>query len=150
MNFNKVILVGNLTRDPELRSLPSGQPVVSFGLATNRNWKGQDGEKKQDTQFHNIVMFGRLAEIANQYLKKGSLTLVEGRIQTRSWDGQDGQKKYRTEIVAESMQLGPRPANQAQNPQTTDEKPQQNSDEQLDTVEYGDDEEEINPDEIPF
>lgn len=147
MNLNKIFLVGNLTRDPELRSLPSGHPVTSFGLATNRIWKGQDGEKKQDTQFHNIVMFGRLAEIANQYLKKGSLVLVEGRIQTRSWDGQDGQKKYRTEIVAESMQLGPRPASQVQSANETAQKP---ADEQLDTVEYGEGEEEINPDEIPF
>src|SRR3989344_4923197 len=107
MNLNKIFLIGNLTRDPELRSLPSGVNVASFGLATNRFYT-KDGQKQQDTQFHNIVAFGRLAEISKQYLNKGSLLMVEGRIQNRSWQGQDGQKKYRTEVVAESMQLGPR------------------------------------------
>ena len=100
MNLNKVFLIGNLTRDPELRNLPSGAAVVSFGLATNRVWKDKQGEKQEDAQFHNIVVFGRQAEIVNQYLTKGSLVLIEGRIQTRSWDGKDGSKQYRTEIVA--------------------------------------------------
>src|SRR3989344_5096250 len=110
MNFNKAFLIGNLTRDPELRTLPSGQPVVNFGVATNRMWKNKEGQPQQQAEFHNIVLFGRLAEIAKQYLKKGSLVMVEGRIQTRSWEGQDGQKKYRTEIIGESLQLGPRNA----------------------------------------
>src|SRR3989344_1232751 len=83
MNLNKVFLIGNLTRDPELRNLPSGAAVVSFGLATNRVWKDKQGEKQEDAQFHNIVVFGRQAEIVNQYLTKGSLVLIEGRIQTR-------------------------------------------------------------------
>ena len=108
MNLNKVFLIGNLTRDPELRSLPSGQAVVNFGLATNRIWKGKDGLQQKQAEFHNIVMFGRLAEIAKQYLAKGSMIMIEGRIQNRSWEGQDGQKKYRTEIVAEGLQMGPR------------------------------------------
>ncbi len=108
MNLNKVFLVGNLTRDPELRNLPSGAAVASFGMATNRVWKNQQGEKQEDVQFHNIVVFGRQAEIVSQYLAKGSLILVEGRIQTRSWDGKDGSKQYRTEIVAERIQFGPR------------------------------------------
>lgn len=108
MNLNKVLLVGNLTRDPELRNLPSGAAVASFGMATNRVWKNQQGEKQEEVQFHNIVVFGRQAEIVNQYLAKGSLILVEGRIQTRSWDGKDGSKQYRTEIVAERIQFGPR------------------------------------------
>lgn len=108
MNLNKVFLVGNLTRDPELRNLPSGIAVASFGMATNRVWKNQQGEKQEDVQFHNIVVFGRQAEIVSQYLAKGSLILVEGRIQTRSWDGKDGSKQYRTEIVAERIQFGPR------------------------------------------
>lgn len=108
MNLNKVFLIGNLTRDPELRNLPSGTAVVSFGIATNRVWKDKQGEKQEDTQFHNIVVFGRQAEIANQYLNKGSLVMIEGRIQTRSWDGKDGSKQYRTEIVAETIQFGPR------------------------------------------
>ncbi|MBN2197860.1 single-stranded DNA-binding protein [Candidatus Wolfebacteria bacterium] len=108
MNLNKVFLIGNLTRDPELRALPSGTPVASFGIATNRVWKDQQGQKQEEVQFHNIVVFGRQAEIVSQYLKKGSLALIEGRIQTRSWDAKDGTKQYRTEIVAERIQFGPR------------------------------------------
>lgn len=109
MNLNKAILVGRLTRDPEVKSLPSGQQVASFGLATSRFYKDKEGEKQQQTEFHNIVFFGRIAEIASQYLKKGSLTLIEGRIQTRSWeDKETGKKIYRTEIIGESLQLGPR------------------------------------------
>ena len=110
MNLNKVFLIGNLTRDPELKTLPSGTPVASFGVATNRVWKNQQGERQEEAQFHNIVVFGRQAETTSQYLTKGSLVLVEGRIQTRSWDGQDGKKNYRTEIVAERVQFGPKGA----------------------------------------
>lgn len=112
MNLNKVFLIGNLTRDPELRSLPSGAPVVSFGVATNRVWKNKEGQKQEDVQFHNIVVFGRQAEIVNQYLSKGSLVLVEGRLQNREWEGKDGLKKNRTEIVAERIQFGPRSSGQ--------------------------------------
>ena len=100
MNLNKVFIIGNLTRDPELNNLPSGTAVASFGVATNRVWKDQKGEKKEDVQFHNIVSFGRQAEVVSQYLKKGSMIFVEGRLQTQSWEGQDGVKKSRTEIVA--------------------------------------------------
>lgn len=108
MNFNKVIILGNLTRDPEQRTLPSGQPVVNFSVATNRFYTDKSGGKQQMVEFHNVVAFGKLAEICSRYLNKGKLVLVEGRIQTRSWQGQDGAKKYRTEIVMENMQLGPR------------------------------------------
>ncbi len=108
MNLNKVFLIGNMTRDPELRNLPSGAAVASFGVATNRVWKNQQGEKQEEVQFHNVVVFGRQAEIVNQYLSKGSLIFIEGRIQTRSWDCKDGSKQYRTEIVAERIQFGPR------------------------------------------
>jgi len=110
MNLNKAFIIGNLTRDPELRTLPSGAAVASFGIATNRNWTNQSGEKQQDTQFHNIVSFGKQAEIAHQYLKKGGLICIEGRIQTRSWDAPDGSKRYRTEIITERLQMGPRKA----------------------------------------
>ena len=110
MNLNKVLLVGRLTRDPEVRSLPSGQQVTSFGLATDRYFTDKSGQKQQQTDFHNIVMFGRLAEIASQFLAKGSLALIEGRIQTRSWQDASGNKRYRTEIIAQSLQLGPRTA----------------------------------------
>lgn len=107
MNLNKVFVLGNLTRDPEKKNLPSGQLVASFGMATN-SFFTKDGEKKQEVEFHNITTFGRLAEIASQYLKKGSLVLIEGRLRTRNWQDANGVKHYRTEITAQSMQLGPR------------------------------------------
>ena len=106
MSLNKVLLIGNLTRDPELRSTPSGQSVANFSIATNRVWKDpQSGEKKEAVEFHNIVVWRRLAEIAGQYLRKGSKIFLEGRLQTRSWQDQSGTKKYMTEIIAENMQM---------------------------------------------
>ncbi|MEN9413655.1 MAG: hypothetical protein RLZZ342_742 [Candidatus Parcubacteria bacterium] len=107
MYLNKAFIFGNLTRDPELRALPSGMNVCNFSLATNRVFTGKDGKKQEQTDFHNIVVFGRQADTVNQYLKKGSSCLVEGHIQTRSWE-KDGQKQYRTEIVADRVQFGPR------------------------------------------
>lgn len=107
MNFNKAIIAGRLTNDPDRRSLPSGDPVVSFSMATNRYYTTQ-GQKKEEVEFHNVVMFGKMAEIAHQYLKKGSMALIEGRIKTRNWQDQQGLKHTRTEIIAESLQLGPR------------------------------------------
>ena len=108
MNLNKIFVLGNLTRDPESRALPSGQTVANFAVATNRVWNDKSGQKQQDTQFHNVVVFGKMADICVKYLNKGKMVLVEGRIQNRSWDAADGTKKYRTEIVAEGIQLGPR------------------------------------------
>ena len=108
MNLNKVLLLGNLTRDPESRVIPSGQQVVSFGVATNRIWNDASGAKQQKAEFHNVVAWGKLAQICGQYLKKGQLVYIEGRIETKVWDAQDGTKRNRTEIVAESMQMGPR------------------------------------------
>ncbi|MBC7074187.1 single-stranded DNA-binding protein [Candidatus Parcubacteria bacterium] len=108
MNLNKVFLIGRLTKDPEKKILPSGQVVCSFGLATDRFWVDKDGKKQQETEFHNIVLFGKLAEIASQYLKKGKLVFIEGRLKTRTWEDNSGQKKQKTEIVVERMQLGPR------------------------------------------
>ncbi len=108
MYLNKTFIIGNLTRDPEIKALPSGAKVCSFGMATNRVYKDKNGQRQDTTEFHNIVVFGRIAELAAQYLKKGSQALVEGRLQTRSWEA-DGQKKYRTEILAESIQFGSRP-----------------------------------------
>ncbi len=103
---NKAILIGNLGRDPEIRSTPSGQSVASFSLATNRRWRDRDGNRQEHTEWHNIVCWGRLAEIAGQFLTKGKQIYVEGRIQTRSWDDkQSGEKKYRTEIVADNFQM---------------------------------------------
>ncbi len=108
MNLNKAFILGNLTRDPEKRSLPSGQPVVSFGVATNRFFTDRNQEKRKEAEFHNIVLFGRLADIASQYLRKGSLVLIEGRLKTRDWQDSAGIKHYRTEIIGERIQLGPK------------------------------------------
>ena len=105
MYLNKVLLYGNLTRDPELKALPSGQQVASFGLATNRSFKNRDGQQQEQTEFHNIVAFGRTAEVMGQYLKKGRPIYVEGRLQTRTWD-KDGVKQYRTEIIVDTFQFG--------------------------------------------
>jgi single-strand DNA-binding protein len=146
MNLNKIFIIGNLTRDPEIRNLPSGQSVASFAIATNRFYNDKSGQKQKDSQFHNIVAFGRLAEISSQYLKKGSLAMIEGRLQHRSWEGQDGQKKYRTEIVAQSRQLGPRGGFAPAEESAKKEIPPPA--ETVETIEYG--EENINPDEIPF
>ena len=147
MYYNKAILIGNLTRDPETRSLPSGTQVTSFGLATNRVWKDKNGAKQEDTQFHNIVVFGRQAEIVSQYLRKGGSVLVEGRMQTRSWDAQDGVKKYRTEVVAERVQLGPR---RAENPSSPGDAGAKESKPPLEEVNINYPEGEANPDDIPF
>jgi len=108
MNLNKAFVLGNVTRDPEVRSLPSGQQVTSFSIATNRFYTSGTGEKKQEAEFHNIVCFGKLADISSRYLNKGSLVLIEGRIKTRNWTNSQGIKQYRTEIIAESLQLGPK------------------------------------------
>lgn len=110
MNLNKVYLIGRLASDPEFRTTPNGQEVATLRIATNRVWNDRaSGQRNESTEFHSVVVWGRLAQIANQYLNKGSLAMIEGRLQTRSWEGQDGVKRYRTEIVAESLQLGPKP-----------------------------------------
>ena len=126
MNLNKVFLIGRLTKDPQIKSLPSGQQVANFGLATDRFYYDKNKQKQQQTEFHNIVMFGKLAEIASQYLKKGSLTMIDGRLQTRSWEDSSGNKRSRTEIIAERMQLGPKSAAKTvppKEPTTTEEIP---------------------------
>ena len=109
------MLIGRLTRDPELRNIASGQAVTSFGLATNRYWKGKDGQKQEQVEFHNLVLWARLAEIASQYLRKGSRIYVEGRMQSRDWTGKDGVQRRTTEIVGENMIMldGPKGSGQA-------------------------------------
>lgn len=152
MYLNKAIVFGNLTRDPELRALPSGNKVANFSIATNRVWKDKDGNKQEDTEFHNIVVFGRQAETTAQYLKKGSSALIEGRIQTRSWEAQDGSgKKYRTEIVADRVQFGPRTGpstGSGQAAQKNDSDQSGGKDDFLETIEYP--QEDINSEDIPF
>lgn len=103
MNLNKAMIIGNLTRDPELRNTPSGQSVASFSVATNLVWTDQSGQQQKKTEFHNIIAWRKLAEICSKYLHKGSKVYIEGRLQTTDWTGQDGVKRYRTEIVAENM-----------------------------------------------
>lgn len=110
MNLNKTFVLGRLTQDPNRRNLPSGNPVVSFGVATNRYYTTQDGQKQEEVEFHNIVIFGKLAETAAQYLRKGSMVLIEGRLKTRNWQDASGVRHYKTEVIAERMQLGPRAA----------------------------------------
>lgn len=125
MYLNKAIIAGNLTRDPELKALPSGSHVTNFSVATNRVWM-KDGAKQEETEFHNIVVFGKQAETSAKYLKKGQGVLVEGRIQTRSWD-KDGEKRYRTEIVADSVQFGSKAGGEREAPKDDFEGPNEDS-----------------------
>ena len=110
MNLNKVFVIGRLTSDPQLRTTPGGTEVVTLGVATNRNWVDRQGQKKESTEFHNVVVWGRQANVVKQFLTKGSMIFIEGRLQTRSWEGKDGQTRRTTEVIAERIQLGPRPA----------------------------------------
>lgn len=107
MYLNKAMLYGNLTKNPELKQLPSGSAVVNFSVATNRTYKDKNGQKVENVDYHNVVAFGRTAEVIQQYMTKGSAIFIEGRIQTRSYDAKDGTKRYVTEIVTENMQFGP-------------------------------------------
>lgn len=109
MNLNKVFIIGRLTADPQLRNTAGGQAVTSFSVATNRVWTDKSGAKQESTEFHNVVVWGRQAEIATQYLVKGSVVMIEGRLQTRSWTDKNGQPRKTTEIISERLQLGPRP-----------------------------------------
>ena len=149
MNLNKVFVLGNLTRDPEIRTLPSGQSVTSFGMATNRFFTDKNGQKQQQVEYHNIVLFGKLAETAKSFLTKGSLVLIEGRIQTKSWEDSSGNKRSRTEVVAERIQLGPRKF-QASSQSTLDsgENQAKKPSEDIPIIEEG--EEEIDVKDIPL
>lgn len=147
MYLNKAMIFGNLTRDPELKSLPSGMQVCSFSIATNRVYKDRDGKRAEQTDYHNVVVFGRQAETSAQYLKKGASAYVEGRIQTRSWE-KDGEKQYRTEIIADRVQFGPRTSgggapSDGGSARAEVAQPQGGS-----APEYP--EEDINPEDIPF
>lgn len=146
------MLYGNLTRDPELRSLPSGGNVASFSVATNRVFKKADGSKQEATEYHNVVVFGRQAETVSQYLKKGSAVYVEGRIQTRSWDSPEKGKQYRTEIIAERVQFGPRAGgpstSSGQAAPFTPSGVEEQAAPKDDAIDYP--QEDINPDDIPF
>jgi len=164
--------VGRLTRDPELRNTPSGAAVCSFGVATNRIWKKRDtGEQQKSVEYHNIVAWQRLADIVSRYLKRGSMVLVEGRLQTRSWETPSGEKRQKTEIVAESIQLPPKsmsvgggissgveanpidvsiPGPKRNKPETQDDIPIIEEEEEILSTESKDSEEKIDIDKIPF
>ncbi|HEY0010933.1 MAG TPA: single-stranded DNA-binding protein [Candidatus Paceibacterota bacterium] len=160
MYLNKALLYGNLTRDPEVRALPSGQQVATFGLATNRSFRNKEGQQQEQTEFHNIVAFGRTAEVMGQYLKKGRPVFVEGRIQTRSWEA-DGRKNFRTEIVVDNFQFGPQAggtgagaaggyegASTSSSKAASDNSSEDTTGGGGDSIQYPDDE--INPEDIPF
>ena len=151
MNLNKVFLIGRVATQPEMKTTPSGQSVCSFSLATNRTWKGKDGQKQEESQFHRIVLWQKLAEIASQFLTKGSLVLIEGRIQNRSWDDKTGAKRYTTEIIAEAMQMGPRGTGDAKpfTPSNNSKKkePEDIDEDDIPIIEDG---EEIDIKDIPF
>jgi single-strand DNA-binding protein len=120
MNLNKVILAGNLTRSPEIRYTPHGTAVANFGLATNRAWVDEQGERKEEVEFHNIVVFGKQAETAAEYLRKGQMALIEGRLRTTSWEA-EGKRFSRTQIVAERVQFGPKRPDEAASTATDDD-----------------------------
>ncbi|MDD3663255.1 MAG: single-stranded DNA-binding protein [Candidatus Pacebacteria bacterium] len=149
MYLNKALIIGNLTRDPEIRAIPSGIKVCTFSVATNRVWKDKDGNRQESADYHNIVVFGRQAETVAQYMKKGSQVLIEGRMQTRSWDdAATGTKKYRTEVVADRVQFGSSVSGSKTNNSTPEKEPSKEDEGELDTIEYP--EEQINAEDIPF
>jgi len=166
MNVNKVILIGRLTRDPETRTTPAGQTVATIGLATSHRWNDKTGQKQEKTEFHTIIIWGRLAEVAAQYLTKGQEAYFEGRLQTRAYTGKDGVERKVTEIVAENMQMGSRPMGQGQSQgggyarsesSSAPRQREQNQppaptavDDDIPTINLDDEKEEIKIEDVPF
>ncbi len=167
MNVNKVILVGRLTRDPEMRTTPTGQAVTTLSMATNNFWTDKSGTRQERTEFHNVVLWGRLAEVASQYLTKGQECFVEGRLQTREYTAKDGTERKTTEIIGESMQLGSRaqgnqggsqgqsggynrPAAAPAAPRRAQEQPNVPVEEEIPTINLDDEKEEIKIEDVPF
>jgi single-strand DNA-binding protein len=161
MDLNKVIIVGRVTADPQLRTTPGGQSVTTIGVATNRTWNDKNNQKQEETEFHNVVLWGRTAEVAAQFLTKGAMVLIEGRLRTRSWTDKQGQARKTTEIMAERMQLGPRPQGFSQSSggfAAASQPASQNgnggaksapAEEEIPTIDL-EEEGDIKPDEIPF
>ncbi|MDD5547860.1 MAG: single-stranded DNA-binding protein [Candidatus Pacebacteria bacterium] len=147
MNLNKVFVLGRITADPQIRSTPTGMQVGNFSVATNRVWTDKSGARKEHVEFHSVVVWGKQAEIASQFLKKGALILVEGRLQTRSWDDKAGQKRKTTEIICERLQMGPRPLGAQRDAGASQDKV-----ESVPTIDIGEEikEEEIKPEDLPF
>jgi len=155
MDLNKAMIIGRLTQDPEIRTTPAGATVTSFGVATNLIWTDQSGQRQERVEFHNVVVWRRLAEIAGQYLKKGSKAYFEGRLQTRNWMGQDNVRRYRTEIIVDNLIMLDRPgapasSTGAEQPPTPSEEPVIDVEEATSTDETNPSEEEIKVENIPF
>jgi single-strand DNA-binding protein len=159
MNVNKVTLVGRLVRDPEIRSTSSGQSVASISIATNRFWKDKSGQKQEKTTFHNVILWGRLAEIAGQYLTKGQEAFVEGRLETRQYTAKDGSTRYVTEVIGENMQLGSkpqgggnRPAFAPSAPAAANNRPAPSNDiaEEIPTINLDEETDEVRIEDVPF
>jgi single-strand DNA-binding protein len=148
MNLNKVILIGRLTKDSEVRTTQSGQKVASVGLATNQYFTDKSGQKQEKTDFHNLVFWGKQAELVGQYCGKGNLIMVEGRLQTRSWEGKDNKKNYTTEIIVENMQFGPRSKAGENNPNDGMPAEKEGKKEEMPVIDL--EEEEIKPEDLPF
>ncbi len=153
MDLNKVFIIGRMTADPQLRTTPSGQAVTTFGVATNRRWRDKAGASQEDTEFHTVVAWGRQAEIATQYLKKGAMVLIEGRLRTRTWVDKQNQNHKTTEIICERLQLGPRamgsgsPAGPAQSVPKQADAAQAVAADEIPTVDIEDD---IKMEDLPF
>ncbi|MGM0438963.1 MAG: single-stranded DNA-binding protein [Patescibacteria group bacterium] len=150
MNFNKAIIAGNLTDDPEKRATDSGTTVVNFSVATNRYYSNQSGERQQDTEYHDVVFFGKTAENIAKYLSKGSSVLIEGRLQTRSWEGQDGNTRYNTEIVGQSIQFGPRENGNSGGSNRQNQQSKSNKKEKDEEIPVIEEDEDIDVEDIPF
>ena len=167
MNVNKAIIIGRLTRDPELRTTPSGQSVVNFTIATSFRWKDQSGQQQERTEFHNVVAWGKRGEVIKQYVTKGQELFVEGRLETRSWDDQEtGKKMYRTEIILDNFEFGAKPMGSGQNSSYNNSAQQnnqnnnqqqpvapaaeQNQEEEIPTINLDDEAEEIKIEDVPF
>ncbi len=151
MNLNKVILIGRVTADIEVKSTATNQSVANFSVATNRNWVDKSGAKQEDTEFHNVVVWGRQAELASQFLSKGSLVMIEGRLQTRSWKDKDDQTRKTTEVVCERIQFGPRPSGGGSSSSSSTTKENTGFDDSLeDNVPEVSVDDEIKPEDLPF
>lgn len=162
MNVNKAIVVGRLTRDPEVRTTPSGQTVTNFSLATSSKWKGQDGQQNEKTEFHNIVAWGKRGEVIGQYVKKGQELFVEGRLETRNWEDKDtGKKMYRTDIILDNFEFGAKAGaggqsqgggynNQQNNNSAPAAAPQQPKEEEIPTINLDDEADEVKIEDVPF
>jgi single-strand DNA-binding protein len=150
MNLNKVFILGRMTADPQVRSTATGQQVASFGVATNRVWYNQNKEKQEQVEFHNVVVWGRQAEVADKFLKKGQLVLIEGRIQTRDWQGKDGQNRRTTEVIAERIQLGPRAGSGGAPAPGPSAGGNRAPEAEVPTIDVDDEEKEVKEEDLPF